>query len=194
MNFLTDRRGAFSWFRFSILIGAIGAIFLGFGFVSFQLDQQSRRSPFFPPLPNGAQQWGVPDVMGSTTQKVFYRVVGGDAEAIATFYNEEMRKFYGINDSQNTGSSLEQCLRKPTSGQFTNDPSVQNNPQSGLVYNETYVPGLSTPFSYDCVFDRSSFNVAQSTMVTFYPGLPNANPDLSSEGSIVIVYEQRWAR
>lgn len=187
MGFLTDRKGNFSWFRLSLLVMVLGGLFVGFGFISFQIDQQSRRTPFFPDLPPNATQWGVPSTQGIASQRVLYRVPGGDIQAIADFYQAQMERFYGTS-----ASSLERCQRIPPAGEFTNIPDVQRPANDGKIFDPNFVPGQSLPFQFKCMFDRGGFMATQYTLVTIQPGVPNPDPNLSTEGDVVIIYEQQW--
>lgn len=175
MDFLTDKRGNLSVIRVSLVFAFIGAIFLIGGFLSFTIDQESRRSPFFPELPPGAQQWGVPDPLGVTSQRVFYRVDGGDMDAIVAFYNERIASHYGISVGEPGG---ERCHRFPPVGDFPD-----HEPGDGTV-----------PFYYTCMFDRGGLNMQQFTQVTIQPGASDTDPFRDSEGAVVIIYEQRWQR
>lgn len=190
MGFLTDKRGSLSWFRVSVLVLVIGAFFLGFGFLTFQADQASRRSPFYPELPPNAAQWGVPQVITGTNQKTFYRVPAGIAEDIDAFYEGKLKQFYGVSEESN--SSLEKCQRNPTVGEYTDIPDVQRPANDGKIFDPSFVAGVSVGYLYRCMFDRSTLNATQSTLVEFYPGTPNSDPALNTQGDIVIVYDQRW--
>jgi hypothetical protein len=192
MGFLTDKRGNFSWFRLSIFVLVLGLGFAVAGFVSFQLDQQSRRSPLFPDLPPGAAQWGSPEPLGSGYQRVYYRVPGGNVEEIAAFYNTKMGEFYGTSGAD--GTTLERCQRIPPIGEYTNIPDAQRPPNDGKIYDEFFIPGENLPYLYRCMFDRSGLNITQFTLVSVQPGVPNSDPQLNTEGDTVIVYEQRWNR
>jgi hypothetical protein len=137
------------------------------------IDQESRRSPFFPDLPEGAETWGAPDQFGAGLQRVYYRVNGGDIESIADFYDEKMLSHYGVSPED---ASAEDCTRFPPVGNF-----VDHEPGDGTV-----------PFYYTCMFDRGGLNLQQSTEVIIQPGVPNEDPFRDSTGAVVIIYDQRW--
>jgi hypothetical protein len=183
MNFLVDREGNISVLRVSILITLIGGIFVGGSVLTFVLDQQTRSAPLFVDLPPGAEQWGSPIIHADTWQEVFYRVPNGNLEALARHYDSKMRGFYGAE--QNT----EVCIRFPTTGYYTNNRGDPNG-----TFQENFVPGQNLPVYWSCMFDRSGLNSTQWTQVTLYDGLSNPDPNRSSLGSVVIVYEQRWNR
>lgn len=173
MGILTDTKGNISLFRVSLAIGAAGGLLLLAGILSFTLDQESRRSPFFVDLPPGAQTWGSADVYGAGLQRVYYQVPGGDVETVAQFYGERMRSHYGTGQND---PLAERCNRFPPTGEFPD-----------------YVPGSGrVPFYWTCMFDRGGLNMQQSTLVTIQPGVLSADPLRNSEGAVVIVYEQRW--
>lgn len=186
MGFLTNRQGNLSYIRLSILIGVIGALLVGFGFLTFQLDQQSRREPFFVDLPPNAQQWGTIDKIRPDRQRVFYRVAGNDVDSIAKHYNQLMERFYAPSGSG------ERCQRNPSVGAYTNIPDSQRTPNDGLIYRANFDPSREVPFQWRCVFDRGGFNAIQSTEVIIQPGIASDDPLRDSAGYVVIVYDQRW--
>lgn len=190
MGFLTDRRGAFSYLRLSIFVGVLGVLVIVGGVFLAQFDQNSRRTPFFVELPQGAQVWGSPQVLRGDWQRVYYRVPAAEIEAVVAFYNQKLQEHYGTNNTNTT--SAERCQRIPATGAFTNIPNEQRPAGDGLVYDPKYVPGTSVPFQWKCLFDRSGFNTVQFTQVIIHPGLPNTDPFLNSEGSVVIIYDQQW--
>ncbi|MCU0511699.1 MAG: hypothetical protein MUE40_03920 [Anaerolineae bacterium] len=186
MAFLTDKQGNLSFVRVSILVAVIGAVFLGGSLLTFVVDQQSRRAPFFIDLPPGAQQWGLPVTSSQRPgwQQVFYRVAGADPASIAAFYQQKMVAHYGAAP----GQSSENCTRLPdATRQFTSDPADTAN-----IYDASYEPGVDMPYLWRCLFDRGGLGATQWTQVTIHPGLRNADPALNTEGSVVIIYEQRW--
>lgn len=184
MNLLTDKRGALSWVRVSILIAVLGVLLIGGGLLSFVLDQQSRSAPLMIDLPPGAQPWGSPRILGSDWQQMFWRVPGGDVESVASYYQGLMRSFYGGVEGE-PGS--ERCQRLPPVGEFTNQINQPNG-----VFDSTFVPGESLPVLWKCLFDRSGFNNSQTTEVWIYPGQPDSDSFMNSQGDVVIRHEQRW--
>ncbi len=187
MAFLTERNGAFSYFRLSILIGVFGVLVIVSGIVLAQFDSNSRRSPFFIELPQGAQQWGAPQAVRGDWQRVYYRVPSGDIDAIAAFYNQKLVEHYGSNIT-----AAERCQRFPPVGAFTDIPNERRPAGDGLVYDPKYVLNQSLPFQWKCLFDRGGFNTVQFTQVIIHPGLANADEFLNTEGSVVIIYDQQW--
>lgn len=172
MGLFTGSDGSISLVRASLTIVALGAILIGIGIASFVADTNSRREPMNIALPDGAETWGGVDSRGPGWQFVYYRVPGGDLDALASFYDQEMIDHYGnANDPQR-----ERCVRFPTVGSF---PDFDL--EAGLI-----------PFYWSCMFDRSGLSSTQWTQVRLQPGIPNEDPLLSSEGYAVIVYEQRW--
>lgn len=171
MNFLLDKRGNISVFRVSMAVVAFGAIVILFGFILFQFEQSSRRVPLDIQAPPNAQPYGaVPDPNGIAERQIFYRVPGGDTEHVAAFYADLLDNF--PDNQPDSFGSKEQCQRNPPVGQF---PDYE--PGSGNV-----------PFSWKCLFERSSFNSLQYTLVTIQPGIP----ENETEGDVIIIYEQRW--
>lgn len=170
MFLIQDRTGSISLFRVSLVLGAIGILFLIGGIVSFSFDQESRRSPLEIPLPDNAEFWGTTDY-SEFNREVFYLVPGEETiDAVVDHYQNEMANFYPVN-------SPEACQRNPRGGTF-ND----------------YEEGTGTvPYLWRCMFDNSSFNAVQWTQVTIHPGVTNPDdPNLDSDGHVVIIYEQRW--
>jgi hypothetical protein len=190
MAFLTDKRGNISVFRLSILALGIGIALLIIGVVSFQLDQNSRRQPFFPPLPPNAQQWGNPTSLSNISQRVWYLVPEGNIDEVAQFYSTELARSTGVDAAQAT--SLERCNRYPPAGEFTSLPDGQRPANDGKIFDPEFIEGQSLPFSFTCVFDRSGLGSNQSTTVTIYNGLPATDSAQDTSGNVVIVYEQRW--
>lgn len=170
MSFLLGRDGRISTFRVSLLLAAVGIVFVLIGYLAFTLDQDSRRAPYEIALPNGATLFGVRPI-SRTAQQVYYTVPGDDADSIAQYYQERLNEFSG------GGADGERCIRFPAIGNYPD-----------------YRPGtMQIPYQWKCMFDRSNFNATQYTEVTIHPGVPNPeNPSRSTEGQTVIIYEQRW--
>lgn len=188
MAFLTDSKGNLSFIRLSILIAVIGAVFLGGSVLTFMFDQQSRRAPLHIDLPAGAQPWGVPRQKGPGWQEVYYRVPGAEPKNIAAYYAVKMQQHYSVQSGE---AGAERCVRFPPleDSEYT---SVNTPNDDKKVYDPDYEPGTDMPYSWKCMFDRGGLGMTQWTQVTIYPGLPNQDPNLNAEGSVVIVYEQRW--
>jgi hypothetical protein len=182
MGFLFTRDGSISLVRVSLLISFIGGVFLVGSLIAFQLDQQTRRAPLAIELPPGAESWGARD-LGAAWRETTYKVPGGNLDEIARFYDRKMLEHYGGD----TGDpAREKCIRFPNVGQFTNDANDANN-----VFQPDFVPGEHLPVYWECFFERST-DMTQWTKVRLYNGLPNVDPLLNSQGSVVIYYEQRW--
>ena len=169
MRFLTDRHGRLSFFRLSIVLGAVGLLLIAAGYTAFLFDQASRRQPLMLDLPDAAQPWGEPAVLSQSRQQLFFLVPGADADVVAAFYDQQMRAFY--NSDPGDVSSLVSCERFPSSGAFAD-----------------YDPQVNAPYFWKCVFDRSNFNALQYTEVTIQPGVPQTG----SQDATVIRYDQRW--
>ena len=168
MGFLTDSRGNLSVFRVSIFIGIVGALLIGGGLLSFSLDQESRRQPFFIDTPPNAQTLGDENVIGPGQQYAYYRMPDGNIQNVVDFYDRQMRLHYG-GSGEIAG---EDCERFPRSGTYPD-------------YIEE--PG-EVPFLYQCMFDRGGLNMEQWTLVSLFP----RNPFDNENGYVVIEYEQRW--
>jgi hypothetical protein len=187
-SFFTNRDGTISVFRVSLLIGILGALLIGGGVLAFNVDQQSRRAPLEIRLPDGAQQWGGPNVYSATWREVYYRVQGGDPQAVADFYDQRMAEHYGAAVSTR---DRERCQRVPPVGEYTNIPDSRRGPD-GKTFDPSFVPGESIAYLWRCMFDRSGMNSTQWTKVTIYPGVDSRDPNRNAFGDVVIVYEQRW--
>ncbi|MCA9887551.1 MAG: hypothetical protein KC546_04225 [Anaerolineae bacterium] len=186
MQFLTDKNGALSPFRMSIAAGAFGLLMLAISVIGFFLDQESRRTPYFPPVPAGVEQWGYPVPEGNYRQQIYYRTQSMPVEEVAAFYNDQMLAHYGNNASD---PEAEQCQRFPETGTFADE---QVNSYGERVRSD-YDPLTQPAYHYTCMFDRSGFNTSQWTQVTIYPGIPNADPALDSQGYTVIWFQQEWS-
>ena len=176
MGFFFGKDGRISVIRTGLFFAALGAIFIAGALISVSLDQESRRTPFDVELPPNAEYWGPGTNSTSVTRSVYYRVPGGEANAIADFYQQKMDEHYG-NDENTPQGLREICQRSPSVGEF-ND----YEPDNGNV-----------PYLWQCFFDRTSFRTVQTTLVTIHPGVPNDDPNLDSEGYVVIEYDQEWS-
>jgi len=183
MQFITDKRGNISPFRLSIAIAAIGGVLVLISFIVLQLDQGTRRGPYYPPVPAGAEQWGFPNSNGSGRQQVFYRIADANPEEVGLFYQEQMEQHYG-----NSASTIERCQRFPPQGTYA-DPQIN---QFGQEVYLDFDPQSQAAFRWECMFDNSGFNTTQWTQVTVYPGIDSPDPTLNSDGYTVILYDQAW--
>jgi hypothetical protein len=183
MNFLMDKKGNLSWLRVSILIAALGTLFLVGSVLAFFLDQSSRNGPLVIEVPAGAIK-GNEVVLAPAWKQIYYRVPGDNIDAVAEFYKTRMRSFYNSTAGEETG---ETCQRIPPAGYFTPNPNEANG-----IYDANFVVGESLPVVWKCLFDRSGLNNSQTTEVWIYAGLPNPDPKRDSTGFVVIRHEQRW--
>jgi len=173
MQLIQDRQGNISVFRVSLAISVFGGLLLFLGILSFVVDQESRRAPFFPDVPTNANSWGGIDQFSASQQRAYYRVDGGNIETVVQFYDDLMLSHYNVSVND---LNRERCQRFPPIDNFAD-----------------YEPGDGTvPFYYTCMFDRGGLNLQQSTQVTIQPGIPNEDEFLNSEGAVVIIYDQRW--
>jgi hypothetical protein len=183
MRFFVDKNGGLAPFRISLAAGALGIGVLVLSFFGFLLDQESRRAPYFPPVPNGAEEWGFPRAgFGNNKQFVYYRIQDGNVAEVADFYNQRL-------EEMEPGADGNRCERFPTIGTFA-DPQYNSR---GEPLQTDFDPATQPAFHYICMFDRSGFNVTQWTEVMIYPGLPDEDEFLDSEGYAVIEYEQVWS-
>lgn len=155
--------------RIGLLAGGIGVLMVVVGVLIFLSDQQARRSPFTPAVYPGLSEWGMNDVQ-SNSRTVFYRGADIAPDAVAEFYNQQLRNHYG--------DAEEQCVRVPATGEYPVNP---NNP-------------FAIPYQFKCMFDNSGFNATQYTQVVIYPGYTN-NPDpaVNLPGGTIVEYQQFWA-
>lgn len=180
MQLFLDKKGNLSPFRTSLTAGAFGLLVLVISAAGFFIDQESRRTPYFPPVPNGAETWGYPRPgFGPTNQFVYYRIQNSDPAAVAAFYNDQLEEL----DPQADGA---RCERFPATGTFA-DPQYNSLGQRIQV---EYNPETQPAYRYACMFDRGGFNTTQWTQVNIYPNLPSF-PE--TEGYTVIEYEQTWS-
>ena len=169
MSFLIyDKRNKISIVKVSLLVIICGALFIVGAGVALEVQRQTLRQPLFPDLPEGAQQWGVIEAYRPGAQNVYYTVPGEDVEGIVAHY----RSIAAARGND------EKCVRTPAVGNF---PDYQ--PGNGFV-----------PYTYSCLMANSSFDADQSTEVTVQPGVFNEDPNLNSDGSVVIVYQQTWTQ
>jgi hypothetical protein len=161
------KRNGISIVRIGLFAGLIGLLLAAFGVVAFLSDQASRRGPFdIEPYPD-AVAWGTGN-SSPTSRELFYKVEGVPPEQVVRYYEQKLR--------EHTGDNQEHCVRNPPTGEAPTSPNV---------------PAF-IPYQYTCLFDNAGFRATQYTRVLIYPGSPNEDPFLNSEGSTVILYEQHW--
>lgn len=174
MTFLLGRDGKLSIFRLSLLGAAIGGLFILGSIISLTLETASRQTPLEIQLPQGAVERGTRPYTDQH-REVYYTVPGADTDTIGQFYQDRLDELYGTT------------LGSPNRVECERFPEFGNHPD----YDPVERPE-SPPFYIECMFDRSYLGNTQYTQVTIYPGVPNEDPNLSTEGSVVIIYEQRW--
>jgi len=174
VNFLLDKRGNFSVFRVSLAVLVIGILVVLLAFVAVFFEQESLRSPLEVNVPSNAEEWVV-ESSGTSERRTFYRIADGDAEQIANFYNDQLLNFPPNRPDDN--GQQEECQRTPPAGNFPDFDRGESN----------------VSFFWRCFFGRSAGGSEQYTIVSIYPGFVNEEfPELSSDGYIVIEYEQNW--
>lgn len=197
MSFLTDKYGKISIIRVMAILVVVGVLFVGFGFVTFTLDQNSRKGPLEITLPPGTAPLGT-ETVSNTERKVYYTLEGADADQIAVYFQREMDKFNGLNpDDPGLESIL--VLTRPENRLISADvatsrPLCNRFPPEGNF--PEYQPGApqQIPFYWSCLFDRSYWGATQFTEVQIHPGVPHPEPALNTEGKVVVLYIQKWQR
>lgn len=177
MQLLLNREGNISVFRVGLIVGILGLLGVGLGFLSFQLEIAERQQPFNVPLYPGATELdrGASPTRPRSGQLVRYIVTGVTAEDVAAFYQAELDKHLGqVGSTENR----QVCVRTPTFGNY-----------------ETYREGDGTiPYKYDCTFDNTFLDNVQITKIQIHPGVRDDLNGFNLEGSIVILYDQTWSR
>lgn len=177
MQLLLNREGNISVFRVGLIIGILGILGIGLGFLSFQLEITRRQQPFNVPLFPGAVELdrGASPTRPRSGQLVRYIVSGVTAEEVAGFYQVELDKHL-----RQDGSTLNRqlCVRTPPVGNY-----------------ETYREGNGTlPYKYDCIFDNTFLDNVQMTKVQIHPGVRDDMNNVNFEGSVIILYDQTWSQ
>ena len=164
---ILGRDGKISVIRAGSLAAVIGILVILGGIGLFFVDRATHQRPYeIDPFP-GATVWYKTD-RATNARQVVYRVQGASADDVAAYYQKKLTEL--------TGSSGEdRCLRFPSTGNY-----------------EAYNKGDKSiaPYRFSCMFDRSGFQISQSTRVNIQPGVEANN----SVGMIVIEYEQSWQR
>lgn len=165
MSRTVEKRRSSSIVRYSLIAGLIGILIIVAGVVSFFVDQASRQAPFDIQPPPGALFWGESDVF-SGSRNVYYRSPD-TIENVVNYYQQKL--------NEHNGDTVERCIRIPAEGEAP--PAAD---------------GLSVPFQFSCMFDRSGFRATQYTLVVIYPGQASTDPTLDTDGLTIIRYEQLW--
>lgn len=177
MQLLLNREGNISVFRVGLVVGILGLLGVGLGFLSLQLEVASRQQPFNVAIFPGATELdrGASPTRPRAGQLVRYIVTGATTEDVAAFYQAELDKHLGQNGSTQ-GRQL--CVRTPNAGNY-----------------ETYREGNGTlPYKYDCIFDNTFLDNVQVTKIQIHPGVRDDINNYNFEGSIIILYDQTWSR
>jgi hypothetical protein len=166
MSFLYSSGGKISVIRVGTIIAVVGILFVAGGFLAFNLDQNSFKTPLeVAPFPN-SQDWGQEPLAG-TGRKLYY-LASASPEDVVAYYQQKLNELNGSND--------EQCKRNPFEGTFP------DSDRPGVV-----------PYEFTCLFQRTGLNASQTTQVKIQPGVSNDDPELEDTlGMTVISYEQYW--
>lgn len=166
-----NSKGGISVVRMGTIAVVIGILVVIAGYVAFLLDQRARYKPLQVEPPTGAVYDGKVPVSGRA-QELYYHMPAGtmDADAVAAYYNDKLATF------ERDLEEPTQCVRSPQFGEY-----IDYRPGNGLV-----------PFQYLCMFDNSGFNTLQFTEVTIQPGIPHDDPEMNTEGQVIIRYVQEW--
>lgn len=162
--------GGFSIIRVGIIAAIIGVLIIAGGALSFFIDRASRQTPLEIELYPGAAMWGT-RAYSNTAQSVYYQVTNASPEQVKDFYQQKMNQFYSGDESP----ELRSCKRNPSSGNF----QEYDRGQPDIV-----------PYQWSCMFDRSGFQITQSTRVNIQPGIESNG----TAGITIIEYDQVWQR
>jgi hypothetical protein len=178
ISFFMNREGNLSVFRVGVLIGILGLIAIVAGFLFWNLEHQSRQSPYSPELYPGAEEVRVDEAENFPRQTILYRTQA-NPDDVAAFYQGLLDDLEG-QDPRDPQRQQEHvlCVRLPSVGDFPD-----------------YVPGSGNlPYYYRCAFDNSFFESQQVTVVQIEPGVRDDAQGVNNEGTTFIVYDQRWSR
>jgi len=166
MNIL-GRNGNISVIRVGTIAAIIGVLVILSGLGLFFLDRASHQRPYeIDPYPGSTLWFSNP--RASNARQVVYRVQGASADDVAAYYQKKLTELNG-------SSGDDKCLRFPSTGNY----EAYNNGDKS-----------SPPYRYSCMFDRSGFQISQSTRVNIEPGVEANN----SVGMVVVENEQYWQR
>lgn len=174
MQFLLNREGNISVFRVGVLLGILGVVGIGIGFLAFTLEVTNRQQPFFiSPYPGATELDRATTMVNAQT--VRYIIPGVTADAVAAYYQAELDKHLGQNAST-IGRQL--CVRTPPVGNYAD-----------------FQEGVGTiPYHFDCIFENTFLSNIQFTKVRIHPGVRNDAENVNFEGNVLIIYEQQWSR
>ncbi len=165
---MLGRDGNISIFRVAVIAIIIGVLAIAGGVLSFFIDRASHQVPLEIEVYPGAVEWGR-RTHSSTSRTVFYQVPNSTADQVKDFYQQKMYEFY----PDSADSELRECVRTPKAGNF-------------LEYDQGK-PDV-VPFQWSCMFDRSGFQITQSTRVNIQPGVES----IGTAGMVIIEYQQTW--
>jgi hypothetical protein len=165
---MLGRDGNISIFRVAVIAIIIGVLIIAGGALSFFIDRASHQVPLEIEVYPGAVLWGQ-RTHSSTSRTVFYQVPNATADQVKDYYQQKMYEFY----PDSADSDLRECVRSPLAGNF-------------LEYDRG-VPGV-VPFQWSCMFDRSGFQITQSTRVNIQPGIEATG----TAGMVIVEYQQTW--
>ncbi len=167
---MAKQQGGISIIRVGAIAAIIGILIIVGGVVSFFVERASHQVPLEIEVYPGAALWGQ-RTHSNTSRTVYYQVTNASAEAVKDFYQQQMDRFY----PSDVESELRTCKRNPLDGNF---PEF-NRGDAGVA-----------PYQWSCMFDRSGFQITQSTRVNIQPGVPANN----TAGMTIIEYQQIWQR
>lgn len=156
--------------RVGAIAAVIGILIIVGGVASFFVDRASHQVPLEIEIYPGAAVLGQ-RTHSNTSRTVVYQVSNASPDQVKEFYQQRMDQFYGSD----VESELRSCKRNPLEGNF---PEFDRG-DAGVA-----------PFQWSCMFDRSGFQITQSTRVNIQPGVPANN----TAGMTIIQYEQIWQR
>lgn len=165
---MQSRRSGISIIRVGTIAAIIGVLIVIGGVISFFIDRASHQVPLEIEVFPGAVLWGQ-RTHSNTARTIFYQIPGADTEAVKDFYQGKMNAFY----PDNVEKELRDCKRTPMVGNFAEydrgDPNV-------------------APYQWSCMFDRSGFQITQSTRVNIQPGIASSG----TLGMTIVEYQQVW--
>lgn len=169
MFMIFNRDGKISSLRISLSVVGLGVLLVVAAVISYYVDQASYRTPLeIEPFP-GSVYAGTRE-RNANANEVYYRVVGGNAEAVVAHYNKlyDQSRFRDITDDR--------CLRYPPSGNYAGFDQGQK----------------IAPYQYICLYQRNGLRASHITEVTIQPGVADSDPNRNTEGSVIILHDQIW--
>ncbi|MFZ4826347.1 MAG: hypothetical protein ACOYLB_03240 [Phototrophicaceae bacterium] len=163
MFMIFNRDGKVSSLRISLSVFGLGVLLVVAAVISYFVDQASYRTPLeIEPFPGSVYAGTIEG--NASSNEVYYRVAGGNPEAVVAHYN----KLY--DQSRFRDISEERCLRYPPAGNY---PAFDQGRE---------VP----PYQYICLYQRNGLRASHVTEVTIQPGIKDR------EGSVIILHNQAW--